>query len=239
MENTFMNDDYGYPMSLRPNKKQESKTGAAGGGVPSPGGSAQPDEAWPDDEEDDAALNAPGLSEAQQFEAFMNSKHVMGPDSSDEEIDGPDMSSMDAALGHLDSVQQEVEADDFNPRGNAPVADDPFAATPAADPFAAPAPAAAPVKTAASMAQAIFSALPKDDENCLGGNDIRPVLMGSSLEMADLGAVWMEVDQDRRGKIDLEQLAMILCMIQQKQAGQTPDLASVDPNGPAPTCAGY
>lgn len=234
MENTFMNDDYGYPMSLRPNKKQEAASGVAGGGVPSPSG-GDPSGGWPDD--DDEELNVAGMSEAQQFEAFMNSKHVMGPDSSDEEIDGPDMSSVNAALGHLDAVQKEVEADDFNPRGNGAVA-----AAPGDDPFAVPAPAAtpaAPVKTATTQAQTIFAALPKDEENCLGGNDIRPVLMGCGLEMADLGAIWMEVDQDRRGKIDLEQLAMIICMIQQKQGGQAPDLASVDPNGPPATIAGY
>ena len=63
--------------------------------------------------------------------------------------------------------------------------------------------------------------------------------MGCGLEIADLGAIWMEVDQDRRGKIDQDQLTMVLCMIQQKQAGQTPDLASVDPNGPAPTVEGF
>ena len=49
MENTFMNDDYGYPMSLRPNKKQEAAMGAAAGGIP---GDAAGEPEWPDDDDD-------------------------------------------------------------------------------------------------------------------------------------------------------------------------------------------
>lgn len=44
-----MNDDYGYPMSLRPNKKQEAAMGAAAGGIP---GDAAGEPEWPDDDDD-------------------------------------------------------------------------------------------------------------------------------------------------------------------------------------------
>ena len=74
----------------------------------------------------------------------------------------------------------------------------------------------------------------------LGGADARAVLTTSGLEMADLGNIWMEVDQDRKGKIDKQQLGLILGMISQKQAGEEPSLDSLDPDTVAcPIIEGY
>ena len=130
----------------------------------------------------------------------------------------PDMSELDDALDQLNEVQAEVEDDDFDPRGGA-------------------APAGPTIN---SMAQAIYDALPKDDEGLLGGADARSVLTTSGLEMADLGNIWMEVDQDRRGKIDKEQLGLILGMISQKQAGEEPSLDSLEPDTiSCPSIPGY
>ena len=38
------------------------------------------------------------------------------------------------------------------------------------------------------------------------------------------GTIWMEVDQDRRGKIDFDQFTLILGLISQVQAGLQPNL---------------
>ena len=39
-----------------------------------------------------------------------------------------------------------------------------------------------------------------------------------------IGTIWMEVDQDRRGKIDFDQFTLILGLISQVQAGFQPNL---------------
>jgi hypothetical protein len=92
-----------------------------------------------------------------------------------------------------------------------------------------------PKKTLKSQAQQIFDSLPKDEENCLSGAAIRPVLMKSGLEIAMLGKVWMDVDSTRRGKIDLGQLVLMLGLIYMVQQGVEPNLATLDAaNSPCP-----
>jgi len=224
IDNQFMQDDFGYQMTLKLPAKNEQERGnvnASTGGMSSrtptsPGRSPNaPPIQWPDDSDDevDASLTEDGLTEAERFERFMDSVHVTGDDGA-----MPDMSELDDALDQLNEVQAEVEDDDFDPRGGA-------------------APAGPTIN---SMAQAIYDALPKDDEGLLGGADARSVLTTSGLEMADLGNIWMEVDQDRRGKIDKEQLGLILGMISQKQAGEEPSLDSLEPDTiSCPSIPGY
>jgi hypothetical protein len=117
------------------------------------------------------------------------------------------------------------------------------AAVPAADPFAgaqarAPAPMLAPKKTLQSLATQIAQTLPKDAEGCMSGAAVRPVLMKCGLQIAQLGQVWMDVDSTQRGKIDVDQLGMILGLITQIQAGGTPNLGTIDPQK-LPTVEGF
>ena len=94
----------------------------------------------------------------------------------------------------------------------------PFAAAAAR----APAPMMAPKKTVASIANAIAQTLPKDAEGCMSGADVRPVLMKTGLQIAALGKVWMDVDSTQRGKVDTDQLGLILSLIAQVQKLHTP-----------------
>lgn len=81
--------------------------------------------------------------------------------------------------------------------------------------------------------------MPKDDEQCLSGTDVRPVLMRSGLDINTLGQIWMEVDIDRRGKIDFDQLGLILGLISQSQRGEEINLETLDPDTvPPPTIQG-
>ena len=51
---------------------------------------------------------------------------------------------------------------------------------------------------------------------------------------------WMEVDQDRRGKIDYDQLCLILGLISQIQRGEEMSLETLDPDSViAPKVEGY
>ncbi|EGD82107.1 hypothetical protein PTSG_02786 [Salpingoeca rosetta] len=85
------------------------------------------------------------------------------------------------------------------------------------------------------LAQAIFEMVEQDDEGCLSGQGVRPVLLRSGLDINTLGSIWMEVDNERRGKIDFDQLCLILGMISQAQQGLEPDLATLDMAIDAPT----
>lgn len=171
-----------------------------------------------------------GVNRLVSFIGVLSYRADDGPDSSDDEAPTPaDVADLDQALSHLNMVQADLEADDdFNPRAGAPASNDPFAVP------------AAGTNTISSLAQTIYESLPQDEEGCLGGADIRPVLLTSGLEMQDLGGIWMEVDQDRRGKIDVDQLGLILGMIAQHQQGETPSLETLDPEtAPCPTLEGY
>jgi len=228
IDNTFMNDDFGYPMALRlplKNEKQREKSAAksnSGSGPPSRSNSGNslgnsassptPLSGWPSqpevesDDEVDAELQDDGLSEAERFEKFMDSIHVRGDDNAI-----PDMSELDDALDSLNEVEaelEETEEEDFDPRAmmRAPVE-----------------------KTISSMAEEMFDSLPQDD-GMVGGADVRPVLVGSGLEMAQLGQIWMEVDQERRGKVDVDQLGLILGLIKQVQNGEAVSLDTLDPD---------
>lgn len=231
IDNTFMNDDFGYPMGLRLPLKNERERQGSGSAKKRNSGSGSnpvsptPLSGWPSsndaaaddsDDEIDPSLAEDGLSEAERFERFMDSIHVRG------DVNAiPDMSELDDALDQLNEVEAEVADDDleFDPRA--------MNRTPAK-------------KTIADQAEAIYNDLTPDAEGLLGGADVRPVLMLSGLEMAQLGSIWMEVDQERRGKIDVDQLGLILGMIKQAQNGETPSLDSLDPDAiGCPTIEGY
>jgi len=110
--------------------------------------------------------------------------------------------------------------------------DDDFAPT-------ASAPAPAKIPAISDLAKKIFDSTPQDAERCLGGAEVRPALLRSGLDVNTLGKVWMEVDNERRGKIDYDQLCLILGMISQAQSGMEPNLATMDPETtPAPTLEG-
>jgi len=107
---------------------------------------------------------------------------------------------------------------DFNPRAAAPP----------------------PRKTLQSQATAIFSSCTSDAEACVSGAEIRPILMKSGLSIGDLGKIWMEVDQSRRGKVDCDQLALILGLMGQAQSGQAIALEQLDPaTATTPTVEGF
>eukprot|EP00730_Choanoeca_flexa_P000580 TRINITY_DN10256_c0_g1_i1.p1 TRINITY_DN10256_c0_g1~~TRINITY_DN10256_c0_g1_i1.p1 ORF type:complete len:580 (+),score=144.33 TRINITY_DN10256_c0_g1_i1:76-1815(+) len=69
------------------------------------------------------------------------------------------------------------------------------------------------------LAKALFEQAPVDEDNCISGNDARPLLLKSGLEVATLGTIWMEVDSDRLGKLDFDQLVLCLGLISQAQQG--------------------
>eukprot|EP00047_Mylnosiga_fluctuans_P013755 m.33155 g.33155 ORF g.33155 m.33155 type:complete len:512 (+) comp5078_c0_seq1:47-1582(+) len=70
-----------------------------------------------------------------------------------------------------------------------------------------------------SYSRDLYATLPVDGENFLDGKDARDVLMRSGLDTQTLGTIWMEVDQERRGKIDQDQFTLILGLISQAQSG--------------------
>ena len=64
--------------------------------------------------------------------------------------------------------------------------------------------------------------------------------MKSGLSIGDLGKIWMEVDQSRRGKVDCDQLALILGLMGQAQSGQAIALEQLDPaTATTPTVEGF
>lgn len=67
-----------------------------------------------------------------------------------------------------------------------------------------------------------------DEDDCIQGGDIRPTLMASNLPVETLGTIWMDVDSDRRGKLDVSQIALVLGLMAQAQMGQEPSLETLD-----------
>jgi hypothetical protein len=63
--------------------------------------------------------------------------------------------------------------------------------------------------------------------------------MKSGLDISVLGKAWTEVDQDRRGKISKEQLALILGLLSQAQLGQPVSLETLNPDVPPPNIADF
>eukprot|EP00043_Microstomoeca_roanoka_P010217 m.97205 g.97205 ORF g.97205 m.97205 type:complete len:584 (-) comp14821_c1_seq1:152-1903(-) len=195
---------------------------------------AQPE--WPassdEEEEDDAFKPRVGserrrvqlepMSEREAFEMFMN----QGTFDLDEHGEFVHLDDVHAALEEAEEEAEEehdVEGfeDDFIPdeAGNAttePEQQD-VATYDAADKN--------PIK---ALADIIFEMVTADEEGCLGGQDVRPVLLRSGLDVGTLGTIWMEVDSDRRGRIDYDQLCLVLGMISQAQQGLEPDLLTLD-----------
>ena len=82
----------------------------------------------------------------------------------------------------------------------------------------------------------------KDDAGFLSGVDIRPTLLKSGLDTKSLGAIWMEIDEERKGKvhsrrcrtpvtrwqIDREQLHMVLALISNHQQNKQVSLEDID-----------
>lgn len=242
-ENKFMNDDFGFGLTLRmpPDslasqvsmnqspqravaRKPTFKNPPVFGDLDaetddmegSPAGGYQPACGWPDsaDEDEGQSFNPrqgtrnkdamTEMSEADAFEAFMNAGGAtsMG------------VTELDDALDNL-QLAPPAGGDSSDEEENQPVRT-PALTVDAVQPsrFDEPAEPAEPVLQ--QYAQHVFSLVPnKDHEDCLGGADVRPVLMKSGLEVGILGRIWMEVDQARRGKIDLDQLALVLGMISQ------------------------
>ncbi|EDQ87193.1 uncharacterized protein MONBRDRAFT_33367 [Monosiga brevicollis MX1] len=90
--------------------------------------------------------------------------------------------------------------------------------------------------TLSEVAEAIFSELADavDEEDCVGGNDVRPILLRSGLEISMLGSIWMMVDEERRGKLDRQQLIHVLGLISQAQEGAELDVGTVKATDRAP-----
>jgi len=244
MSNSFMNDDFGYPLMLRMPKAQEMRQASGGGGgggyappaqqyappaqqyappaqqyappaqqyappaqqyAPpaqqfAPPAAAAPAGGWPAaDDADD---------DMAEFERFMDSAAVRGDDLLDANGE-VNMSALDMAMGSATVAAPAAMAGSAAAR--------------------APAPMLAPKKTVQSIAGSIAATLPKDAEGCMSGADVRPVLMKTGLQIAALGKVWMDVDDSQRGKVDTDQLALILSLIAQVQNGGVPNLATIDP----------
>eukprot|EP00049_Salpingoeca_infusionum_P003364 m.65975 g.65975 ORF g.65975 m.65975 type:complete len:222 (+) comp12086_c0_seq2:1422-2087(+) len=104
-----------------------------------------------------------------------------------------------------------------------------------APPSAAPPSASGSNMSVEVLADAIFEKCDTDPSEMLSGASVRPILLTSGLEVNTLGIIWSEIDEDRSGWIDKDQLCLILGMISQVQQGEEPDLESLDPDTiPAP-----
>jgi len=224
MGNSFMNDDFGYPLMLRAPRGQEESFPAPA--PPSetesfpppkpPSAAASPDGGWPSEEE--SGTDSDQEDDMAEFERFMDSAAARG-----DVMDADGEVNMDALNGIMATMGPGTTGASAAARAPAPMLPPP-----------------APKKTLKSQAQQIFDTLPKDEENCLSGAAVRPVLMKSGLEIAMLGKVWMDVDSTRRGKIDLGQLGLMLGMIYQVQQGVEPNLATLDAaKCPCPTIPNF
>ena len=82
----------------------------------------------------------------------------------------------------------------------------------------------------------------KDEDGFMSGVDIRPTLLKSGLDTKSLGSIWMEIDEERKGKvrprrrrapgsrlqIDREQLHMVLALISNYQQNKQVSLEDID-----------
>eukprot|EP00045_Choanoeca_perplexa_P007736 m.71167 g.71167 ORF g.71167 m.71167 type:complete len:570 (-) comp14193_c0_seq1:29-1738(-) len=235
-----------------PDWRQSNK--GASGGSPKRGseptfeqimnGEYNPDEeVWPDSSGDEGAGEGdfvPGAlptNDKDAFEMFMN----QGGFDVDE---NGELVALDDVADALQELEGGDDDEDFVPGempSNGGGFDDNFDAGGApsggagfADSFGdsfEPAAGAAPAAegpTLESVAQVIFDQVPVDEESCISGAEARPLLLKSGLEVAMLGTIWMEVDSERRGKLDFDQLVLCLGMISQAQQGQDPSLETLD-----------
>jgi len=168
---------------------------------------------WPasDEEEEDVAPSfltrgkgekSDAMAEKEAFEAIMNG----GGD--DDAIDhNPASQKYEVNLDKMDRALAEMEGEKHN---NADDSDDGLQ------------------NGLEAFAKKLFTSLPLSAAGFLEGKDARPVLMKSGLDMQILGKIWMEIDVEQRGQLDLEQFTLILGLISQVQFGQAHDVSTLD-----------
>lgn len=93
--------------------------------------------------------------------------------------------------------------------------------------FRSQAPAVPPIRP---LVDSLFAICAKDGENCISGLELRPHLMKSGLDTSQLGQIWMEVDVDRRGRLDYDQVGLVLGLISMVQQGRPMNLEILDPS---------
>eukprot|EP00054_Salpingoeca_dolichothecata_P002889 m.24387 g.24387 ORF g.24387 m.24387 type:complete len:566 (+) comp13373_c0_seq1:251-1948(+) len=261
-KNKFMNDSFGYPLTLRlpyddapppgndPFQPQPSPS--TGGGMqrkptfknppifadisdqlenPDSRGQA-PACGWPessDEETDDQITFIPGssntdMSEKEAFEQILNN-------GGNENLPQFNVSELDAALDALNEIKDEIDGelgpddDEFDPRGAGTGVQAPSSDVTASDEGAPP---------IQGLTDAVFQMCVRDNEGLIDGQEVRPILLRSGLDINTLGSIWMEVDQDRRGKIDFDQLGLILGLISMAQQGMEISLEELDPDTISP-----
>lgn len=85
----------------------------------------------------------------------------------------------------------------------------------------------------ARLSRHVFSLANPDDEGCLAGGTLRPLMLMSKLPAATLAQIWQMVDlgsEDNeipRGKLDLRQLTLMLGLLGQAQRGENLDISIV------------
>eukprot|EP00045_Choanoeca_perplexa_P012469 m.136081 g.136081 ORF g.136081 m.136081 type:complete len:546 (+) comp16021_c0_seq2:83-1720(+) len=88
------------------------------------------------------------------------------------------------------------------------------------------------------LCQHIWTLATPDDDGCLDGGQMRPLMMMSGLPMDVLGEVWALVDDEQNGKINYRQLGFLLGLISQAQNKQELDITTIGPTTPAPELDG-
>eukprot|EP00049_Salpingoeca_infusionum_P003366 m.65989 g.65989 ORF g.65989 m.65989 type:complete len:587 (+) comp12086_c0_seq4:204-1964(+) len=201
---------------------------------------------WPEssDEEDDGLAFVPGvrrnMSEKEAFELFLNAgTYDVTDDGQFVRLDDIEAAVVELSGDEAPTGLTVYEDSAFNVSGGPQAAatggfSDDEDDTPA-PPSAAPPSASGSNMSVEVLADAIFEKCDTDPSEMLSGASVRPILLTSGLEVNTLGIIWSEIDEDRSGWIDKDQLCLILGMISQVQQGEEPDLESLDPDTiPAP-----
>eukprot|EP00730_Choanoeca_flexa_P010302 TRINITY_DN17417_c0_g1_i1.p1 TRINITY_DN17417_c0_g1~~TRINITY_DN17417_c0_g1_i1.p1 ORF type:complete len:549 (+),score=136.01 TRINITY_DN17417_c0_g1_i1:36-1682(+) len=88
------------------------------------------------------------------------------------------------------------------------------------------------------LCQHIWTLATPDEDGCLDGGQMRPLMMMSGLPMDVLGEVWAMVDDEQQGKINYRQLGFLLGLISQAQKDEELDISVIGPATEPPVLEG-
>jgi hypothetical protein len=88
------------------------------------------------------------------------------------------------------------------------------------------------------MADYVLQLAKPDPDGLLSGKTLRHLLLMSQLPQDVLAAVWEMADRNQRGKLDRNQLVLLLGLLSMAQSGRRPDPTLVDARTHTPLLEG-
>lgn len=90
----------------------------------------------------------------------------------------------------------------------------------------------------AGMAEFIMGSVAVDERGLADGGSLRDYMLRSGLPNATLAELWGRADSQELGKLNQQQIMVLLGLLSLAQAGASPDVAAVNANTPPPVLQG-